>query len=299
MDLLVRLATQLDEPLADSSVIPTYLVSRAIREHATVALGGDGGDELFGGYRWYSAQIAAERLRNALPAPVRSVASALARSPLAARLPGRRLLSGLAETAGHALARPGLLLDPTQRARLAPTLRSLAPSEVEAPEARRTVQFGEGATMLQNATRLDFATFMVDDVLAKVDRASMLTSLEIRAPFLDHRVIEFAFGRVPDRLKADARDRKRLLRMLGTRCLPAQLDLRRKQGFSVPLDDWFRGRWSGLIANTLSSASTLLDPSALRRFAGGWQQPPFRAELLYPLVFLRLWEDVYRPTDVV
>ena len=106
----------------------------------------------------------------------------------------------------------------------------------------------------------------MDDILVKVDRASMLTSLEIRAPWLDHRLIEFAFRSVPDRLRATPDERKVLPRRLALRLLPPQLDLARKQGFSIPLATWFKGSWGDFMTEVLTQADPdIFDPAAVRR----------------------------------
>src|SRR6185503_12902085 len=109
---------------------------------------------------------------------------------------------------------------------------------------------------LLKSTGVDFMTYLVDDILVKVDRSSMLASLEVRAPWLDCRLIEFAFGRVPDRLKATSNERKILPRKLGERLLPPSMDLRRKQGFSLPLDSWFKDGWGEFVGDVLRDADT-------------------------------------------
>jgi len=121
-----------------------------------------------------------------------------------------------------------------------------------------------------------------------------LASLEMRAPFLDKRVIEFAFGKVPDNLRATRSDRKILLRMLGKQLLPGRLDLRRKQGFSIPLDKWFKGRWGGYLRDVLLSAPTeLYDPSEIRVLIGGQARGFANGQRLFNLAILELWRREY------
>ena len=106
--------------------------------------------------------------------------------------------------------------------------------------------------LLQRATRMDFTNYLVEDILVKVDRASMLNSLEVRAPLLDYRLIEFAFGKVPSHLKATANDKKILLKKLTARVLPLNFDRQRKQGFSIPLADWLKaGEFRDLFRSVL------------------------------------------------
>src|SRR5205085_6074520 len=120
----------------------------------------------------------------------------------------------------------------------------------EAPE-RHTHDLPIGHSTMQRAMAMDFRSYLVDDILVKVDRASMLTSLEVRAPFLDSRIIEFAFGNIPDHLRAWKGQRKVILRKLARRLLPPTLDITRKRGFSIPLHTWFGGAWGRYMRDVL------------------------------------------------
>ncbi len=247
-ELLTQLATQYDEPFADSSQIPTYLVSKLIREHATVALGGDGGDELFGGYphhAWAQLRPYLTRLPSIVRGPVRW---AIEKLPIGTR--GRNYAKAMFGDPRQRIADFNTFFDHAQRGQLLND-RSL----VGAPELLKIALQDPSFSLLQNSTRTDFSTYLPGDILVKVDRASMLASLEVRAPFLDHRLIEFAFSQVPDALRASPARTKILPKMLASRLLPASLPLERKQGFSIPIDSWMRGPWRGTVE------SVLLDPS--------------------------------------
>jgi asparagine synthase (glutamine-hydrolysing) len=163
------------------------------------------------------------------------------------------------------------------------------------PESAKAALCRPGGTPLQKATRLDFETTMADDYLVKLDRASMLASLEMRAPFLDHRVVEFAFGRVPDALRAAGGERKILLRRVARRLLPPDLDLRRKQGFSLPLAEWLRGPWGRHIESVLMEADPeLFSRDALRRLIAAQRNGLANAHRLFALTMLELWRREYR-----
>ena len=299
VDLLPRLVAQFDDPIADASMIPTWLVSQEIRRHATVALGGDGGDELFGGYHRYPSQLQQAFLRRFTPAWVRSAAGDLATHvPEGGR--GRGWLTGLAGDAGTSLANAGRLFRDDERAALSRALTYVGPTALRAPEHRRATSHADQASLVQRATRVDFGTYLVDDVLVKVDRTSMLASLEVRAPFLDPAVTEFAFGRVPDALRATRRARKVLLRKLGARLLPKALDLTRKQGFTIPVSDWMRGPWRPLLdALTTPDATSLVSTPALVRYRALLDAGRPVGDQLFALLVLRLWEREYRITDLV
>jgi asparagine synthase (glutamine-hydrolysing) len=148
---------------------------------------------------------------------------------------------------------------------------------------------------LQRLTRADFASYLCDDILVKVDRASMLASLEVRAPFLDQRIIEFAFGRVPDALRATLLERKILLRRLAKRLLPPALDRKRKQGFSIPLAAWFRGDWGRYIEAVLRAAPpALLAPAGVNTLLVGQRRGRNNGQRLFALAMLELWRQEYR-----
>lgn len=235
-----------DEPFADSSQIPTYLVSRLARRHVTVALSGDGGDELFGGYNrhvWGPGIWAALRR---VPKPIRSLcASALLRAD--PKIWDRLL--GVGEGLVPAFRTPG-----TKVTKLARVLDSASADELY----RRLVSLwtfpadlvrdgrelidplpeisGGAATMMLR----DLVTYLPDDILTKVDRASMAVSLEARVPLLDHRVVEYAWT-LPESLKVRRRTGKWILRQVLSRHVPAALFDRPKMGFAVPMGDWLRG----------------------------------------------------------
>jgi asparagine synthase (glutamine-hydrolysing) len=290
VSLLETLARQYDEPIGDSSMIPTYVVSSLIREHATVAIGGDGGDELFGGYLHYNYLQRLQRVRRVLPRPMRRVMGAVARHrPLGSR--GRAYLVGLGREGRQSIADVNVYFDRDMRRRLLKT----RPFDSHAPEELRIALGSDGRSILQVAQRSDFRGHLTDDILTKVDRASMLASLETRAPFLDHRIVEFAFGRVPDSLKANADGgRKILLRRLAARVLPKELDLTRKQGFSIPLADWLRGTWGSYFRDVLSEADPLIfHRPFLDELLRGQERRLNNGHRLYALLMFELWRRAY------
>ncbi len=294
VDLLPQLAEQYDEPMADSSMVPTYLVSRLIRQHATVALGGDGGDELFGGYPHYSWLQQQERFRRLVPRPLRRLVGTTAAHLLPVGLRGRNHLIGLSGDLASGIAHVNVYFDAVARQRvLAPEVAAVV-AACSPEESRRRLCRSE-LSPLQQATRVDFSGYLPDDILVKVDRASMLTSLEVRAPWLDHRIIELAFSRVPDRLRATTSERKVLPRLLAARLLPPGMDLRRKQGFSLPLRAWFKGDWGRAITAILAEA----DPHLFRRhevesLIAGQRRGFSNTARLFALAIFELWRRQYR-----
>jgi asparagine synthase (glutamine-hydrolysing) len=289
-DLLPRLAHQFDEPLTDSSLIPTYLVSRLVRQHCTVALGGDGGDELFGGYGNYSRLLRMQARSGRVPLGLRQLVAASAERTMPVGVRGRGWLQGLDADLERSLPLARHYFDATTRRRL---LGQGADWSIVG-EALQRQRIPEAADIVQRATRMDFADYLAEDILVKVDRASMLNSIEMRAPFLDHRVIEFAFRRVPSALKATTADKKILLKRLAQRVLPPAFDRQRKQGFSIPMNEWLRsGPFRALFNDTLLSADSSFDRRTVEGLLAGQDRGRSNGERLFGLVMFELWRKDY------
>lgn len=291
VELLPELARQYDEPIADSSMVPTYLVSKLIRQSATVALGGDGGDELFGGYTLYSWVMRQQRVRRRSPAWARAVVGGIAdRLPVGVR--GRTYMQSLALSPLEAIARTGLYFDAGMRQQLVPALAGRTTHKPA--ESYRWEAASAGKSVLQQLTMADFASYLPDDILVKVDRASMLNSLEIRAPFLDHRIISFAYGRLPDEMRGTALHRKVILRKLAARLLPAELDMKRKQGFSIPLAAWFKGKWGDYMESVmLDDSQSSFNRATIEGLIAGQRRGYNNAQRLYAITMFELWRREY------
>jgi len=288
-DLIPRLARQFDEPMVDSSMIPTFLVSQLVRQHCTVALGGDGGDELFGGYGHYSRLLWMQGRLSRIPLPLRKVVS-FGAEKLPVGLKGRNWLQGLGVDLQHDLPLIANYFDATTRRQLT---AQHAGWELVAESIRRE-RIPPHPDLLQRATRMDFTNYLAEDILVKVDRASMLNSLEVRAPLLDHRLIEFAFGKVPSHLKATPQDKKILLKRLTARVLPPEFDRQRKQGFSIPLAEWLKtGPFLDLFHEVLLDAGCLFDRRTVRGLLKGQAQGRSNGERLFALVLFELWRREY------
>ena len=279
MDVVPLLPTLYDEPFSDSSQIPTFLVSRLTRRHVTVALSGDAGDELFGGYNrylwgrsiWRKIAWMPKGLRSSLRSAITAVppekwdslfkvAGGIVRARQAPRHAGDQI---------HKLAELLLVKEPEE---LYLSLVShwknpclLVPGAVEPPTILSDrKRWADLPDFVQRMMFLDTVTYLPDDILVKVDRASMGVSLECRVPFLDHRVVEFAW-RLPLSQKIRNNQGKWLLRQLLYKYVPKALVERPKTGFGVPIDSWLRGplrEWaeSLLCGNSLKNGG-IIDPS--------------------------------------
>lgn len=249
LDVIPQLGSIWDEPFGDSSQIPTYLVSQLARQHVTVALSGDGGDELFGGYRRYQHINGIYRKIRRLPAPIRiGIGKAMA-SQLVARLRGK----------SH---RDGSLWNDVLSSR---TLKQLywnlhghwKASLVKGtqPAGSAGFDFPTVADPIEQMMLIDTNHYLPDDILTKVDRASMAVSLEARVPLLDHNVVDFAWS-LPPELKFNNHTGKTILRDILEDYVPREMFDRPKTGFGIPIDSWLRGPLKDW-------ASDLLDESRL------------------------------------
>lgn len=246
-DLVDTLARLYDEPYADSSAIPTYRVCQLARQHVTVALSGDGGDESFGGYRRYRLHLMEERMRSALPLALRRpVFGALGKLyPKADWAPrifrAKTTFQGMARTSVEAYFHSVSILRADMRAQLfSPRFES----EVGGYDAIE-VFHGHAARAgtddpLALVQYLDLKTYLVGDINTKVDRASMAHSLEVREPLMDHPLVEW-LATMPSSSKVRSQEGKVLLKKAMEPYLPGEVLYRPKMGFSVPLARWFRG----------------------------------------------------------
>jgi asparagine synthase (glutamine-hydrolysing) len=295
-DLLPKLARQFDEPMVDSSMIPTFLVSQLIRQHCTVALGGDGGDELFGGYGHYSRLQWMQKKLGPIPRPLRKCIALAAKHFLPDGFAGsniRTWLIALGQDLQRELPQIATCFDSNSRQKL---MKGSPGYGFVAEDIYQNI-VPLHLDLLQRATRMDYANYLAEDILVKVDRASMLNSLEIRAPLLDYRLIEFAFGKVPSYLKATEHDKKILLKRLTARVLPPEFDRQRKQGFSIPLDVWLKdGPFRAVFHEVLRDPQCSFDAQTIENLLRRQDKGDSNGERLFALVMFELWRREYGVT---
>jgi asparagine synthase (glutamine-hydrolysing) len=294
VELLPRLAASFDEPFADSSALPTFLVCEHARRFVTVALTGDGGDEVFAGYERYRAHALADRFRWLPSGFPRAAARAARLLPSARREPrsqafrAARLLESFGLPPGERYGRLMEVFPASLRAVLrAGEPRAAATAGSLLGELRGR---GPGPQALQ---LVDLGTYLPGDLLVKADIASMANSLELRSPLLDHRVVELALG-LPAHLRMDGAQGKVALRRAFADVLPAEILARGKKGFGVPVSRWFRGELRDLAGDVLLDGTAtgrgLLRTEVVERLladhvAGRADHGP----RLWSLVMLELW----------
>jgi asparagine synthase (glutamine-hydrolysing) len=296
VETLHQLVWHLDEPFADASAVPTFLVAKLARAHVKMVLTGDGGDEAFAGYDRYLRFLALERLGPLRPLAARAVTLAGRLVPDARgyrlRRIGERLglpfpdsyLSSLALTRADVAHR---ILGDAVRPNGAGHYSGLGAA----------VRASGGLGALDRCVAIDFASYLPDDILVKLDRTAMANSLEGRAPFLDHRLIAFA-ARLPADLRVRGRRGKHLLRRAAARWLPHDVLAKPKKGFGIPLARWFRGPLAPLAADLFDSRAFrergLLRPAAARYYLDQHRRGQADyGELLWLMVSLELWARRY------
>jgi asparagine synthase (glutamine-hydrolysing) len=300
MEVLPKLVEHYGEPYADSSAIPTYYVARETRRHVTVALNGDGGDECFAGYERYTAMRLSERYRR-LPGVLREriIRQAVELLPISESRPSnarkvRRFLRAASLPPVERYLRWVSVINPEDKDGLySDDFRESVAGRDVSEQLRPWFARANGAGVVDAALLADTMTYLPNDLLVKVDIASMAVSLEARSPFLDHHVIEFAAS-LPERLKLRGLTTKYILKKTLARLLPAQNLSRSKMGFGVPVGHWFRGQMQGFLRENLlserASRRGLFRPEVVRRMVElHTRGERDHTHQLWTLLMLELW----------
>jgi asparagine synthase (glutamine-hydrolysing) len=303
VDVIEQIAWHLDEPFADSSALPTWYLSELTRRHVRVALSGDGGDEVFAGYDSYRGHMLSERLR-ALPSPLLSLTAAALRAlptrDAGLRLARLKLARNIADAALPAgerfVAKQQTAFRRSHVAQLSPYLAPYATAAND--RALFAPMFDGECSPLAGMTLWQQSVSLVDDMLVKVDRMSMAHSLEVRAPFLDHRLAEL-MNRVAFRTKMPEGRQKYILRKAMERYLPAEFLWRRKQGFNAPIRQWFRSDVGDYIVQKVLAPGAmvghLFGREALETVVGEHKRLKRDwGNALWALVMFETWCDRYR-----
>ncbi len=301
LEIIDKLAWHFDEPFADSSAIPTYYVSKIARSKVTVALGGDGGDENFAGYRRYKLDHYENRLRNHIPEALRRALF----GPLGRWYPGLAWAPRVfrAKATFQSLSRTPLdgyfhsvsYFRPDDKGRLfTPDFQKCLGGYDTREIFRQHYDRADTEDLLSKIQYLDIKTYLTDDILTKVDRASMAASLEVRAPMLDHKFME-CVAAIPSSLKLRSGTGKYILKKSLEPILPHNILYRAKQGFAVPLDDWFRSDLKGMAYEIIvETKDNLLDQGFLKKIWDQHQRKYYdRSALLWAVLMFRKWQQVF------
>jgi asparagine synthase (glutamine-hydrolysing) len=298
-DMLMRF---MDDPIADFSIFPTFLVSRLARQEVTVALSGDGGDELFGGYETYLAQAAAGAWQR-LPRPVRArliapLVERLRPSPKKKGLVNKvkRFVEGavMPPSLGHArwrLFASEALHDGLLSVDAAAAASTPVASHIDALFARAGAR-----SEIDRGLYVDLKSYLPDNCLVKVDRMSMAVSLELRVPLLDKEVVELAFA-MPDRLKVAGGTTKVLLKQIAARHVPRSCIYRPKQGFSIPIKNWLKGEFRPMMDELLAPARLdgVFEPRTVERLKREHlEERANHSHVLWALIVFQDWRQRWR-----
>jgi asparagine synthase (glutamine-hydrolysing) len=305
VDVLPKIAWHLDEPFADSSAVPSYYVARAARQRVTVALSGDGGDEIFAGYEWrYGLNLMEARVRSMIPGPVRRAALGPLSAiwPKADRLPRplrwKFFLRNLSMEPEQAYFQDMSLFTPSDKASLLTGgfKRELAGYT---PFNRFRAHFDRvrGLDHLSRILYVDLKTYLANDILVKMDRMAMANSLEVRSPLLDHKVIEFAAG-LPSTLKYRKGTSKYLLKRYAEKRAPASAIHRPKMGFSIPVARWLREELRGtaedLLLSERAAGRGYFEPDQVRAMWARHQSGQRNhSHHLWALMMLEMWHRLF------
>lgn len=301
MEVMDKLVWHYDEPFADSSAIPTYYVSKVAREYVTVALGGDGGDENFAGYRRYIFDYYENRTRNYIPAvirrnvfgPVGRWYPALAWAPRVFR--ARATFQSLSRSPLEGYFTSMSYFRPDEKHRLFTSDFRQSLEGYDSIEVfREHYNHADTDDPLSKIQYVDIKTYLPDDILAKVDRASMAVSLEVRAPLLDHQLIELA-ARMPSALKLRRQIGKYIFKQAMASVLPKGILERKKQGFAIPLARWFRFELKEMAEDALfGEPDGILDPGFLRKIWNQHQRMQYdRSPHLWAVLMFRKWKEAF------
>ncbi len=299
-----RLIAHFDEPFADPCAVPTYYLSQVARSRVTVALSGDGPDEYLAGYRRYRFDLAEHAVRSIAPAWLRGSAGLAGRLyPTSSWLPrplrAGRTLQNLAcdEITAH-LRSVCVAGGSLPQALLRPEVLGQAAGHDSFDRGRDLYARSGGCSLLGRLCYVDTRTLLADEILTKVDRASMAVGLEVRPPLLDHRLVEFA-ARLPVSMKLAGSQGKRVLRQTVARWLGAGFSQPPKRGFDVPTDAWFRGPLRSMameLTEPGAACSDWLDPSAVRRLVRHHLSGRVNGgQSLWAVLMLELWARQSRP----
>lgn len=287
--ILPTLAAQFDEPMFDSSAIPAYYVTKAVRKHCTVALGGDGADEVFGGYQSNIQALRISKYANLLRFTGLKTLSEYLLNHLSEGYKGKQLLSYL--SANYHQDVP-IMANYLGSESISILFGKKMPTGVDSYQKRKS-QIARNQSLLARCMLLDFEQYLPEDILVKMDRMSMLNSLEIRSPFLSSEILSFS-QTIPNDLKADTHSSKILLRKLAKKILPKDFDLNRKQGFSIPLKKWLlQPEWNTYFKEILLDQGCIYNKKLINKLFDDHSSGRSNNERLYALVMLELWRKKY------
>jgi asparagine synthase (glutamine-hydrolysing) len=280
-EIMSLLAAQCCEPSTDPAIIPGYFIYKAASEHCKVVMGGDGGDEIFGGYDRYETWKHLKEKYGKLPSNVRSLIANNAENMLPIGFKGRHYLMQMDTDFENSLPLKDNLFTEEERRNLLPNSWDISnTNNVKNGMVNHDLEF------LERSMRYDMKGFLPDNILTKVDRSSMLSSVEVRSPFLSKEILEFSLGE----LNVEMKRRKKILRELAKDKLPKFFNFHRKQGFVPPLEYWMKEKkWQEFINDNMFSSESIFNKKMLNNIMKGEGKRFFNKRRLFSLLMIQLW----------
>lgn len=282
LEFVIKVLEEVDEPLGDSSILPTYLVSKLVKNFVTVALGGDGGDELFGGYSSYKQALNFNRTYSILRKPVSKPLNIAASKLLPVGFKGRNFLQSLSDNPRGRFSK-NRIFQPYD-------IKLLLNYPVNFEKFKDENLIPGSEDLIQDLCRSDFKNYLREDILVKTDRTSMVHSVELRSPFLSKNIINYAFSEVPSQYKTSKNQTKILPLQLAKTLYANQIDFNRKQGFSIPFGDILtKAENQMILRNILNTNQDFLDCQFMNQLLD-WQSAGYRNDSrLFTLLSFLVW----------
>ncbi len=296
--LIKKLLWHFDEPFADSSMVPTYHVSNMARKNVTVAISGDGGDESFGGYAKYVTDLIENRVRNIVPSfLLKLLTSTFEDSDSGVRKKIHSLASSAARTPAEGIYITNTFFpDDLLASVLSDKIKRETNTYDPFYHTHRYYANSDGIDHLSRVLYTDLKSYLPGDILVKVDRMSMANSLEVRSPFLDHKVIEYA-ARIPSTLKIKGKEKKHILKKSFERILPNELLNRKKHGFEVSLNQWFRTDLNAMAFDALFQREYMHEFFNIEQIKKIWEKHQEEkanfGTILWSLLVFSLWYEIF------
>jgi asparagine synthase (glutamine-hydrolysing) len=284
-DIMTKLTAQCCEPNTDPAIIPGFLIYKAASEYCKVVMGGDGGDEIFGGYDRYEQWMQLKNRFSNVPLVLRNMISGMSEKMLPIGFKGRHKLMQMGTDFERSIPLKDNLFTAEERRKILPTSWTISETD-----SLKNIMVDKELDFMERAMRYDMKGFLPENILTKVDRSSMLSSVEVRSPFLSKRILEFAMSD----LKPELKRRKKILRKVAEKRLPSFFNFQRKQGFVPPLEFWMReNKWQEFIKDNLFSSNALFNKGVLNTFMKGAGKQFFNKRRLFALIMIQLWMNQY------
>ena len=288
--IIDEISVFLDDPVMDSSIIPTYLITKEIKKHCTVALGGDGGDELFGGYDHYSRLINFVKIKKILPKNLSKLISNLSKSYLPIGFRGRNWLNLLSKNLSKDFLDFAVYFDEFNNSKIINKNFIGYFKNFKLTERNSIIN----NDYIYKSSAQDFKNFLIEDILVKTDRSSMANSLELRCPFLDSNIINFAFGEVHSSLKVDEFNKKIFLKKFASNILPKNFEFDKKRGFSIPINKYFKKKdWKDMAKNILLDEKSMFNTKFVSNLIDKSFFNHNNSERIFGLIMFELWRKKY------